>query len=276
MVRWLVKQRIQKMNGFIIRIKNKLILAAAALATTVNVWASELPDSSRDSQIQDSLSKNKQYQKYLKTAKHNAPTISELNNKINIITLRINDIKNSFKQDKIANMNHKYTVGRFFLPSQIDLINRELSHEIKILTQTLTTAGISNETANQLIQYCNELLPITSKTTIDELRMLLVRLGLCPQQLPLYGNPVVVSSDKRFDLTNAMCWKFINSDKNNLYEQYKFDLKHLNDAPTNDKFVTLRTSLEKYQGEKARLSFAQTRATQIKTNVSKFFYQEKK
>ena len=264
------------MNNIFVRAKNKLILIAVALATTVNAYAFEASDTSYNNQVQDSLSKNKQYQKYLKIAKRNAPTISELDNKVNFITLKMNDIKNSFKQEKVANINRKYTIGKFFLPNQIDLINRELQHEIKILTQTLSAAGLSNENANLLIQYCEELLPITNKTSIEELRTVLIRLGLQPQQLPLYGDAVVVSSDKRFDLTNAICWLFTDNKNNDLYSQYKFDLKHLNDTPTNDDFLNLRTLVEKYRNEITRLSFAQNKVIQIQNSVSNFFESKNK
>lgn len=260
------------MNNFFINIKNKAILTVVVLVSAINACASEISDSSYNAQIQDSLSRNKKYQKFLKTAQYNAPKISELDNKINFITLNLNQIKSSFKQDKLANMNRKYTIGKFFLPNQIDLINRELEHEVKILTQTLSETQIAPEAKNELIRYYNELLPITSKTSIEDLRVILLRLGLHTQQLPLYGEPVVVSVDKNFDLTHAMCWRFIQADKNDLYSQYKFELKHLNDAPTNNNFSNMRGLLEKYQQERNILSVAKNKATQIENSVANFFY----
>ena len=221
------------------------LLFGANIATAQN-----MNDSIINQQVADSLAKNKKYQKFIKTAKINEPSVRYYENRINTTNAKIENLKQSYFAQTLNSLNRKSKLGNFFTPKQIEQINQELNSFGSNIT-------------------------LTKDSTLDELRGILVKHQIETNQLPINGRAVVMSKYKEYDLRTFGTWAFVDFDRNNLYLQYINTIKTMHDIPKTDAFLQLCEKLYKYKEQYEQLSLAKQRAVIIKNAVTDYFHKSK-
>lgn len=237
----------RKMNKrFLPNIKNKILTAIAASLMALNVANAQ----STDNMVQDSLAKNKEYNKLLKTARINEPQIKELEFKIRTSRAEMETLQDMYRAQTKKQIARLSTIDRFFTPKQILQINQELSA-------------------------FGEFSLLTPKSTLDDLHKTLIQLNVPAHQLPLNGNGIVKSKYNDFDLREFATWSFPEEHKNSMYLHYLNLLNRLHNTPQTWEFKKLVSKLKEYEERCAQLGIAKQRAIIIKKAVNDYFHESK-
>nr|MCR4917386.1 hypothetical protein [Alphaproteobacteria bacterium] len=149
-------------------------------------------------------------------------------------------------EQNIKKINRIYVLGNFFTSKQLEQINQELN-------------AMGND------------MPLNDKSTLHDLHIILLRLGITTNQLPLSGKPVIKSKYNELDLRYFGTWVFVDFDKNNLYQQYENLVKHLHDAPDTYEFSLLRALAAEYTSKIEKLALAKQQALDIKNSILEFY-----
>lgn len=234
----------RKMNNKILpNIKNKVLTIIAALLATLNVANAQ----NTNDMVQDSLAKNKEYNKLLKTVRINEPQIKELEFKIYNTKAEMAVLQDMYRAQTKKQIVRQSTINKFFTPKQISQINQELGA-------------------------FGEFSLLTPKSTLDDLHKILIQLNIPVNQLPLNGRAIVKSKYADFDLRHINAWFFPDEHMNNMYLHYLNLIKQLRGTPQTFDFKNLVARLKEYEAKCAQLGIAKQRAIIIKKAVNDYFH----
>lgn len=233
------------------RLLANLSAATLSLILSINaVNAQTVPDSIVNKQIEDSLANNKNYQKLIKRAELNEPSLQYFKNQIKQTNAKIEDLKQGYFAETLKSLNRKSKLGNFFTPKQIEQINQELN-----------TFG--------------ENIKLTKDSTLYDLRTVLIKYQIPANQLPLNGKAVVKSKYTQYDLRTFGTWEFVDFDINNQYLHCEHILKNIHDIPKTSAFLELSATLYRYKEQYEKLSLAKQRAIILKNAITDYFHKSK-
>jgi len=204
-----------------------------------------------EQQIQDSLSKNKQYKKLMTTARVHEPEIKALELKINEVDNRIAEMKKAHYEQTTKQITHQSLLGKYFTPKQIQQINQELSE-------------------------FGEFSLLTPKSTLSDLHELLVKFGVNTKQLPLTGRAIVKSKYDKFDLRYLTAWVFMDTDINYMFQRYQKLLKILNANPDTFDFKQLCALANEYRHKCEALALAKEQAIILRNSIENYYKSKNK